>query len=114
MVISIAPEKKGKDRLIASNMYPAIVGAMERRDIRAKLLMPMADAASEGLTILVAKDCLTGIVNIIIDLKIINSTIASRYQPVKVKATTTIEELSRDTMRVFISPSRLTTVGIDR
>ncbi len=50
---------------MVSNIKPAMVGATVLKDIRAKLLIPMAVAVSLGSTMPVAKVCLIGMVNII-------------------------------------------------
>ena len=76
-VSSTAPIKKGRERLMASNMYPAAVGAMVLRLIRAKLLTPMAVAVSSGFTMPVAKDCRIGIANMITILNVTMRTTAN-------------------------------------
>ena len=75
--MSPAPERNGRERLRVSNMYPATVGAIERRVIREKLLIPMAVAVSSGSTMPVAKDCRMGIVNMMMVLRAIRRATAN-------------------------------------
>ena len=57
VVMSPALERDGRERLRVSNMYPANVGAIGRRAIREKLLIPMTVPVSSGSTTPVAKGC---------------------------------------------------------
>jgi hypothetical protein len=102
------------ERLIASNIKPARVGAMERTPILAKLLIPMAVEISLGSTILIAKDCLIGMVKLRVILNIIRSAIARGYQLVRAKAAVTAAEISRDQTIVPISPILDTMKGMRR
>ena len=89
IAISTAPVKKGRVRLMDSNMYPARVGAMVLTPILAELLMPIAVAVSSGDTIPDAKVCLMGIVKrTIILFKTISET-ANGYQLERANSTVT-------------------------
>lgn len=106
-----APVKKGIVRLTVSNMYPARVGAMVRKLIRAKLLTPMAVAVSWGFTIATAKVCLMGIENSITIRNAINKMMATIGAVTKEKTTARLAVTSREMTSAWTSPRRLTTGG---
>lgn len=112
--MSPAPERNGRKRLRVSNMYPATVGAIDRRVILTKLLIPMAVAVSSGSTMLTAKDCRTGIANIIAVLRTIRSATANGYKLVIEKIAVRPAVRSREVMMVLISPNRSTTLGMSK
>ena len=106
-----APVRNGMVKLIFSNMYPAKVGAIVRKPIRAKLLTPMVVAISFGATIPVAKDCLIGIEKCITTINALTRTIAKGNDEVKEKITVRVAVIKREVRRMVISPNRFITKG---
>ena len=111
---SPAPERNGRERLRVSNMYPANVGAIDRRVIREKLLIPMAVAVSSGSTMPVAKDCRMGMLNMMIVLRAIRRATANWYKLVTEKAAVSPAVRRREAIIVRTSPNRSTILGISR